>query len=88
MRIDLKSAYEHLVACRPIAEPNSGFMAQLKAFEQKELGTMSDIPLCKYVTFTKDELATEKQKIEQSQKKELNDGMQLLNQMKDKKEKE
>ena len=49
---------------------------------------MSDIPLCKYVTFTKDELATEKQKIEQSQKKELNDGMQLLNQMKDKKEKE
>jgi len=47
MRLDLKTAYSHLRACRPIAEPNSGFLTQLRHFEEKELGSMSEIPVFK-----------------------------------------
>ena len=48
MRFDLKTGLAHLRACRPIAEPNTGFMAQLKAYESKEFGKMSDVPLFKH----------------------------------------
>jgi hypothetical protein len=48
---------------------------------------MSDIPLSTYKQLTEEQLKNEKEKLLQSKNKELNDGMQLLNQMKDKKDK-
>jgi hypothetical protein len=41
--MNLKDAVEHVRARRTIAEPNPGFMIQLKAFEKVIFGTLSDI---------------------------------------------
>ena len=41
----LKDALEHIWTVRPIAEPNPGFMNQLKIFELAKLGYNSDFTL-------------------------------------------
>lgn len=41
----LREALVHLKACRPIAEPNLGFVVQLKAFEISLFGKSSEVPL-------------------------------------------
>lgn len=43
--MNLKTALDHVRSKRPIAEPNPGFMIQLKAFEKVIFGTMSDCPI-------------------------------------------
>jgi len=45
MRVTLFDGMDHLKKCRPIAEPNVGFLIQLKAYEGKILGKMSNVPL-------------------------------------------
>jgi hypothetical protein len=42
LKMNLKESLERIWKVRPIAAPNPGFMIQLKALEQKELGMTSD----------------------------------------------
>jgi hypothetical protein len=68
--MDLKRALDHVRERRTIAEPNPGFMIQLKAFEKVIFGTMSDCP----IVFRKKEATetTPKDPLE----KEVTDGIQ------------
>jgi hypothetical protein len=43
--MNLKDALDHVRARRTIAEPNPGFMIQLKAFEKVIFGVLSDCPI-------------------------------------------
>jgi hypothetical protein len=45
MQLDLKESIEHLRSRRPIAQPNIGFLMQLKNFEKELFGKISDVPL-------------------------------------------
>jgi hypothetical protein len=45
MQLDLKASIEHLRSRRPIAQPNIGFLIQLKNFEKELFGKNSDVPL-------------------------------------------
>ena len=44
-KVNLKDALEHVWEVRAIAEPNPGFMEQLKLFEMAKLGYNSDFTL-------------------------------------------
>ena len=87
MQIDLKTSFEHLKAQRPIAQPNLGFLMQLKQFEKDLFGTNSDVPIKASEPNSKldlgaDEKPTnaEAQSNEEkaSQTKELADSIELL----------
>jgi len=41
----LKEALEIIRVNRPIAEPNPGFIIQLKAYEKMLFGSLSDVPV-------------------------------------------
>ena len=43
MKVNLKESYEHLKACRPIAQPNIGFVLQLMGLEKQLFGSNSSI---------------------------------------------
>ena len=45
MRVPLNEGLDHLRKCRPIAQPNIGFIIQLKAYEAQQLGKMSNVPI-------------------------------------------
>jgi len=45
MQLDLKVSIEHLRSRRPIAQPNFGFLMQLKNFEKELFGKNSDVPV-------------------------------------------
>ena len=55
----MKSALDLVREKRTIAEPNPGFMIQLKAFEKFIFGTVSDCPL----VFPKPEISAEQKEI-------------------------
>ncbi len=57
--MNLKDAVEHVRARRTIAEPNPGFMIQLKAFEKVIFGTLSDIGIIVRKKHTSDEAQAE-----------------------------
>ncbi len=66
--LPLKEALLHLKKRRPIAQPNSGFMAQLVKLEFDILGSNSDI-----TGFQQARMGGEK-----SELKELKDGLEVL----------
>lgn len=43
--MNLKQALDHVRTKRPIAQPNPGFMIQLKAFEKVIFGVLSEVPI-------------------------------------------
>lgn len=45
MQVDLKTSLDHLQKQRPIAQPNIGFLIQLKQYEQDLFGKCSDVPI-------------------------------------------
>lgn len=87
-RMNLKKGYELVKAKRPIAEPNCGFIAQLKIHERKIFGKNSELNT--YITAkvkkdpeneeplpTTSTEHTEKEEL-QSEIKEVNDGIQQM----------
>ena len=73
MEVDLKQAFEHLKSQRPIAQPNIGFLYQLKAFEKELFGINSDVPL---QTIPHSSPDTDDQ--EMSQIKEIKDSKEVI----------
>lgn len=51
--LTLKECYGLVKGKRPIAEPNTGFMHQLKAYERQIFGCNSDLPIYKSAKFEK-----------------------------------
>ena len=43
--LDLRTALNHLQRQRPIAQPNIGFIVQLKSYEKSIFGQCSDVPI-------------------------------------------
>ena len=79
--MSLKDGLELVVAKRPIAEPNPGFIIQLKAFENLLFGKISNVP----VFLSKTKKVAEKDTINVEEKtdsdgsvKELKDSMELM----------
>lgn len=68
--MNLRNALDHVRARRTIAEPNPGFIIQLKAFEKVIFGVLSDCPI---ILSKKTEA-----KDGETQEKEITDGIQQL----------
>lgn len=66
-KMPLKEGLELVRTQRPIAEPNPGFILQLKYFEKELLGKVSDVPV-----------VLAKQKEEGSELKEVQDGIEQM----------
>lgn len=62
MKLDLKTSLDHLQKQRPIAQPNIGFIIQLKQYEKDLFGKCSDVPIM--IPKTEKEKAAEKAKAE------------------------
>ena len=45
LKTDLKESIDHLKQRRPIAQPNIGFIVQLKNYEKELFGKCSDVPI-------------------------------------------
>ena len=81
MRVDLRTGLTHLRQCRKIAEPNCGFIVQLKAFESKELGKYSDLTGLNLGSMTTEEAKKAVEAKEEQMKadvKSLKDGLQQI----------
>ena len=76
MKVNLKDAYDHLKKCRPIAQPNAGFMQQLKTLEFGLFGSNSDVPIVVASSEEESEPEATKSEEEKSLAKEINDGME------------
>ena len=69
---NLKESYEHLKKCRPIAQPNIGFVLQLMGYEKQLFGVNSSIEQMKAAA-----MEAEKKKLT-SEQKELSDAKEIL----------
>jgi hypothetical protein len=82
--MNLKVALDHVRERRTIAEPNPGFMIQLKAFEKVIFGILSDCPimiskkLIKMGDTKGAEVATELLHQQTSEEKEIADAVDQL----------
>lgn len=74
--MNLKDAVELTRSKRTIAEPNPGFMIQLKAFEKVIFGTLSDISIV--VSRKAVQKDVEEPGKESSVSKEIADGIEML----------
>ncbi len=79
--LSLKDAVELTRSKRTIAEPNPGFMIQLKAFEKVIFGTLSDIGIVVSKKATQKDIVEpgkENETSESSVSKEIADGIEML----------
>lgn len=65
-------------AKRPIAEPNPGFMIQLKAFEKVIFGVISDVPIVSPKKVAEGVAKCQGDEEIASEDKEITDGIQLM----------
>lgn len=73
--MDLMRALNHVRERRTIAEPNPGFIIQLKAFEKLIFGVMSECPI--YIK-KKDNKAPQREITQDPLAKEVTDGIEQM----------